>query len=272
MPILRKIQRKSRVFYELKEGYDSPVSTERNYKSKEIGQTACELVGKKPDKEIRLGELVKILEKSYGYKKGTIYKSIDEHPQLRKRPGEGNTICVYIESNEPKHEDKDLESIAEIKTLIQSGESNEVEFKSSVRWDYRQNILNKKLEHEIAKTICSFGNTNGGRLLIGVDDKGAVLGLEKDYKTLGKKGNKDGFILQITNLIKNYLGKEYLDITHAEIFEIGQEDICLITVKKGKKPVYVKNQDRIEFYIRALASSEALNTKEAVDYITASWS
>lgn len=39
------------------------------------------------------------------------------------------------------------------------------------------------------KSISAFSNADGGTLIIGVDDDGNILGLEKDYRSLG--GNKD---------------------------------------------------------------------------------
>jgi hypothetical protein len=35
--------------------------------------------------------------------------------------------------------------------------------------------------HEVTKTIAAFLNTSGGMLLVGVNDSGAVLGIEPDF-------------------------------------------------------------------------------------------
>jgi Putative DNA-binding domain len=76
--------------------------------------------------------------------------------------------------------------------LIAAGESINVEFKSSARWSSKGQVRDPKLEHVIVKTIAGFMNAEGGTLLIGVDDKGQVVGLEADYQTLGKQ-NRDGY-------------------------------------------------------------------------------
>jgi hypothetical protein len=60
----------------------------------------------------------------------------------------------------------------DIDGLVARGESDLVEFKSSARWDYREQKVNKALEHVIVKTLASFLNGKGGTLLIGVDDAG----------------------------------------------------------------------------------------------------
>jgi hypothetical protein len=49
------------------------------------------------------------------------------------------------------------------------------------RWNIRAGQPDKKMEHVILKTVCGFLNADGGQLLIGVDDDGAVVGLDHDY-------------------------------------------------------------------------------------------
>lgn len=81
--------------------------------------------------------------------------------------------------------------------MIEKGENDKVEFKSSLRWDYKEKRVNKELEYEIARACTGFMNVNGGILLIGVDNDKNILGIEKDYDTLGKgKQNEDGFELR----------------------------------------------------------------------------
>lgn len=53
---------------------------------------------------------------------------------------------------------------------LESVESHTTEFKSSWRDEY-------------LKWICAFANTNGGRLLIGVDDNGNPVGVKDSNKT-----------------------------------------------------------------------------------------
>ena len=67
--------------------------------------------------------------------------------------------------------------VRDIEELIQAGENERVEFKSSIRYDYYRKTTNRDLEVIIAKTITGFMNAKGGKLIIGVDDDGNVLGL-----------------------------------------------------------------------------------------------
>lgn len=155
--------------------------------------------------------------------------------------------------------------------LIEKGENNFIEFKSSIRWDYKQSVVNKELEHVIAKTISAFMNTEGGKLIIGVDDDGNILGLDNDFKTLGNKQNIDGFLLQIDSIVNSYLGKEFHEYINVVIENLSGRDICIIDISDSSQPVFVQNQGKDEFFIRASASSQPLSMREATDYIAVHW-
>jgi hypothetical protein len=92
--------------------------------------------------------------------------------------------------------------------LIAEGESEELEFKSSLRWDIELGEVNKKLEEVALKSIAAFANRGGGTLLIGVSDDGAILGLENDYKALGG-ANKDRYQLHLVHLLKKNFGDTF---------------------------------------------------------------
>jgi predicted HTH transcriptional regulator len=159
----------------------------------------------------------------------------------------------------------------EILKLISRRESATLEFKSSVRWDYRQNKLNKELEKVIVKTIAGFFNVTGGKLLIGIDDEGAVLGLKNDYQTLKKK-DSDGFELLITQLISTYIGKEFCLYIHTSFHDVNGEDICLVDVEASPKPAYIHEGNDVRFFIRTGGSTQLLNAKEVTEYVSSRWS
>jgi predicted HTH transcriptional regulator len=52
--------------------------------------------------------------------------------------------------------------------LIDNDEDFAVEFKSTTRWDLRENQPSKAMEDAIVKTVAGFLNTDGGTLLIGI--------------------------------------------------------------------------------------------------------
>lgn len=175
-----------------------------------------------------------------------------------------------IKSKTKKKKDDDFAFETNWEGLIAEGENDFIEFKSSLRWDYQQEKLNKGLEGVIIKTISAFLNSRGGTLFIGVDDDGNILGLENDYSTFSKK-NSDGFLLTLTNLINQNLGKQTHQFITINIVKINEMEICVIVAQKSKKPVFIAKNGKEEFYIRASASSQPMGLREAHEYISLNW-
>jgi type I restriction enzyme R subunit len=72
-----------------------------------------------------------------------------------------------------------------IDELIENDEDDAVEFKSTARWDIREQRRNSALEDAIVKTVAAFLNTEGGDLLLGVGDDGSIVGIERDRLFIG---------------------------------------------------------------------------------------
>ena len=94
--------------------------------------------------------------------------------------------------------------------------------------------------------------------------------MENDYKTTSKK-NSDGFLLTLTNLINQNLGKSTHKFISINIIAINETDVCIVSVEKSDKPVFMGKNEKEEFYIRASASSQPLGLKEAYTYIRSHW-
>ena len=122
--------------------------------------------------------------------------------------------------------DMDQTVSVDIEGLLAGGESDLVEFKSSARWDYREQKANKTLEQVIVKTLASFLNGKGGMLFIGVDDDGKILGLESDYATLGKRPDRDGYQQFLVQLVSGSLGKNVCADLAISFHPIQAKEIC----------------------------------------------
>ncbi len=176
-----------------------------------------------------------------------------------------------IKQKRKNKELSELDYSTDWQVIIDKGENDSIEFKSSLRWDYRQDKPNKTLEQVIVKTISAFLNTEGGMLFIGVDDEGNTLGLDNDYSSFSKK-NSDGFLLTLTNLINQNLGKSTHKFITVNIIAINDKDVCIVNIEKSDKPVFLGKNDKEEFYIRASASSQPMGLKDAYAYISSHWS
>src|SRR3546814_7458801 len=91
--------------------------------------------------------------------------------------------------------------------MICEGESEELEFKQTLRWDVKEGRVNKDLEAVVVKTVAAFGNSiDGGTLLIGVADSGDAVGLEQDFACLGD-ADRDRFAIHLRNLFDQAFGQ-----------------------------------------------------------------
>ncbi len=158
----------------------------------------------------------------------------------------------------------------DIVSIIAQGESGRLEFKSTFRWDIKQNGVNKGLEGAVLKTIAAFMNSKGGSLLIGVDDEGHPLGLEKDFETLKTK-NRDGFEVALMTAIATKLGTPQCSRVTILFHSIENQDICHVLVSKSQKAVFLEAGKETKFFLRAGAGTKELNVKEAAEYISDHW-
>jgi hypothetical protein len=150
---------------------------------------------------------------------------------------------------------------------IQAGEHNLQEFKASLRVNTHTGTRDKRMELEVAETICAFVNSAGGSLFIGVNDAGEAVGLEADIKTVRHK-NEDGFRLAFDDLVSTYLGdavQPYLDL---RFLDYQGQRIAEVEVQPGAGPCYV---NQVQFFIRASGSSRELKGRDMVEYISDHW-
>ena len=160
------------------------------------------------------------------------------------------------------------------KEILLEDENRYLEFKSSARWDYRQEKTNPELEKVILKTLAAFGNTDGGILLIGVDDDKNIIGLEKDFKTL-KKPTADFYEIHLRNILHSNMGVKYVSNNIRMQFETidSQKIICIIKVIAANEPAFLKfknknGQTEEKFFVRSGNSSqEIVSIAEINDYI-----
>jgi len=146
--------------------------------------------------------------------------------------------------------------------IIRQGESDNVEFKSTLRWNIHINKKDKNIEHAALKTIAAFLNTQGGILLIGVSDEGEVLGLEADQFT-----NHDKLLLHLNKLIKDRIGTLFTQFVNASVEKVNGTPLLRIDCKSATKPAYLKDGSSEYFYIRTGPATTALALSKVYTYI-----
>lgn len=155
-------------------------------------------------------------------------------------------------------------------------ESQTLEFKSSARWNLRAGGVDKKMEHVVVKAVCGLLNSEGGTLLIGVDDDARVLGLTNDFATLGKKQDRDGFELFLRQLLDNALSIPSAAKVRIRFESLDGKDVCLVSVSPSAKAVFAKPVEGgsgkpSEFWVRVGNQTKQLHGDELVEYSDDHW-
>ena len=156
--------------------------------------------------------------------------------------------------------------------IFKNTESDILEYKSTLRYDLELKQSNKELELEVLQTICAFLNTHGGILVVGYnDDENYVCGLEKDYQTMGKRKDWDGWQQKLENLIENSIGTTYSAFISMskDIFYDNdeQKDVAKIKVQKSSRSAYLKMNNSNVFFARRNGQSNKLDSKETQEWI-----
>lgn len=157
-----------------------------------------------------------------------------------------------------------LRSVQQTSTqdLIAQGEGEFVEFKSTLRWNLKSEKKDKNITHAITKTIAAFLNSDGGILLVGVEDDGEVLGLDAD-----RFENEDKMLLFLTDTIKTQLGTLHLDHINFHTETIADKNVLRIDVQAGSDPCYLSKEKLDHFYIRTGPSTTDLRLSKLFDYL-----
>jgi hypothetical protein len=178
-----------------------------------------------------------------------------------------------------------------VQAMINTGESDRIEFKNQSLWSTglsKEEILasesaeirkyrNNASKFIIARSIAGFLNTDGGDLIIGVEEdrmnnSTRITGIGNDYHKLHEKDrNPDGYRRMIVDLIvQKYLPEVFDTISrnvHISFPFLSGKTLCHIHITPSDKPVFVTNGSEELFFIRVDASTRSITGKTLTNYI-----
>ncbi|MEM7145366.1 MAG: response regulator [Verrucomicrobiota bacterium] len=159
---------------------------------------------------------------------------------------------------------EDLPDLSEsdIQSLVAGGETDRVEFKSTLRWNLHTDKSDKRMENSCLKTVAAYLNSRGGTLLVGVDDEGVALGLDKD-----QFANEDKLLLHWNALFKKHVGVEFAPFIRSDVLDLDGKRILAIQCRPSKEPVFFRRENDEIFYIRAGNGTQQLTPSEVLAYI-----
>lgn len=118
-------------------------------------------------------------------------------------------------------------------------EGSKLEFKASFEWNIRTRQKSGDLRFGVLKTICGFLNSDGGQLVIGVQDDGAVIGLMHEIGPDLSSKAKDTFEGKVREAIKNFLRPFPHGLVRIEFHELQGQEVCLVDILPSKLPVFM---------------------------------
>ncbi|MFB2645739.1 RNA-binding domain-containing protein [Raphidiopsis sp. BLCC-F218] len=161
---------------------------------------------------------------------------------------------------------KKIGNLQPISELVKMPEGQKLEYKSTLQWDVKQKCKNEQLRFSVLKTIAAFLNSEGGTLIIGVEDNRKILGLENDLSLLSQ-GSVDQFEQTIVNLITERIGTHFMSLIKIRFESIDDRIVCAIDVKKSEKIAVLSGKDKKEeLYIRAGNTSKCLGVSDIVEF------
>lgn len=174
---------------------------------------------------------------------------------------------IYDELLNRMNSERDIiESTVKVEDLLASNESDKLEFKSTLRFDRRENLVSPDVQFSVIKTVAGFLNSEGGNLIIGVDDDGQVLGLDLDLQSFKNKPNIDGFQLHLVEILNNNFGSLVTTNMVISFPKVGDTVVCWIKVIQSNELTFVKSKGQECAFVRMGNSTKKLSPQEQSNY------
>jgi serine/threonine protein kinase len=179
-----------------------------------------------------------------------------------------------------------------VDVLIAAGESDGIEFKSSIHHlfgplsigqlkkmdqgklnlEQAQKEARQGIRTAVTKTIAAFLNTDGGTLLIGVSDSSAAHGIESDFPYLKQgKQHADGWLLSLQELIIKAFGSDVWSAIHVSLVRHGTGTVAVVHCPPRPGETWHLGDDGECFYVRASNATRQLNGPSLIRYIRERW-
>lgn len=167
------------------------------------------------------------------------------------------------------------DEVPSIPTQAALGESATLELKSSARVNMVTGKRDERMEMVIVKTVAAFSNTDGGSLIIGVDDDGVPLGLDADFATL-KQADPDRFELWLRDTLQARLGPNAAGLPSVDFHQLESGAyLARVRTPRSPRPVFLRpgkgRESGSELWVRVGNSTRCLPVDDAAEYISTRW-
>ncbi len=150
-----------------------------------------------------------------------------------------------------------------LRSIIRQGESKTLEFKETFSLDVRKATKERYIEEASLKTVVAFLNSDGGVLLIGVDDGGKINGIDVELNKF-HKSVVDKFLLHFKNTLRSRIGEAFYPCVNYRIVEADARKVLFVECKRSDRPCFL---DETTFYVRTNPATDKLEGVRQWEYI-----
>lgn len=178
---------------------------------------------------------------------------------------------VPAHRHEAAADDEASFAVDAVRRVVGGGETENVEFKATVRCNLKTHKPGKEIEVAWLKSVVAFLNTDGGTIVLGVNDDGAVRGLAEDgFST------DDHALRHVNNLIEQHIGGEAFAFIRARIVNLGGDGmesgdgdsrVVVIRCRSLPSPAFLRVGQDEDFYIRSGPASRKLPPSRILTYL-----
>ncbi|MAT05260.1 MAG: hypothetical protein CL424_09490 [Acidimicrobiaceae bacterium] len=166
-----------------------------------------------------------------------------------------------------------------------AAESTVVEYKSTV-WtptepthnpEHRRSVV-RALQTSVIKTVVAFLNTDGGELVIGLDDHQEVVGIEVDLAELGLAlDDLDAYELRLTELLRSRIDRIVTQQVRIRFEDREGRHTCHVAVAPSPNPRFGlpfasdNEAPRPMFWVRTGNATNSLDGRDLIEYVSNHW-
>ena len=160
----------------------------------------------------------------------------------------------------------------DLSTIIANGESEIVEFKSTLRMDLSSGSPQRNIREAVLHTVAAFLNTDGGTLIVGLDDAGNPV-IDQDGAKVGIEADqfesRDAIMLNFWNLVQDRINRTVSSYISCEFANYKGGLLLVVTCKPSRDLVFVKGRQgqALRCFHRAGPSTRELPPEKIQDYV-----
>lgn len=209
------------------------------------------------------------------------YDVIKNHESVQKYLLKENDFFEILFGEKETDDEKIIKE--KLEEEVNSSNNKNLEKKRTFVYDYKnfyesgEKNKNNEISFLIVKTLCAFMNSQGGCIMIGIEDtpkkqvdKNILVGIDDEIDTFFNGSTKE-YLSEINKTIKALVGETCVNLFTLKIYQIGEKKILVIRVSRSRRKVFIRNMNSLNkrkklFFVREKGSTIELNGNKIDEY------